>query len=204
MDRHAFGHAVGGAADGAGDMGAVTVAVGGVAAAGDGIVTAAHAAAELAVGQQYAGVDDVGMHACSGSVVGVGGVEGQIALVDTVEAPGRAGLGGADRDDTVFFDIGHVRIGKQPGKPRVVGFDHEAAQCVLETFLHPDAMFAGHILRYGRHACGAATLASETGRAFFEDNDIVVCNRFFCGSQLGGERRQRRKNQGCANRCRQQ
>lgn len=93
MQGHALGDAVGGAADGSGDVGAVTVAVVGTAA--DGVEAVADAASEFIVGGEHAGIDDVGVHTGGSGVVGVGGAERQIALVDAIKSPSRAGLGHA-------------------------------------------------------------------------------------------------------------
>ena len=60
MQRHALGDAVGAAADRAGDMGAVSVAVIWGAAV-DSVVAGADASAELGVAAANAGVDDVGV-----------------------------------------------------------------------------------------------------------------------------------------------
>src|SRR5690606_39118988 len=82
-----LGDAVFGAADGACDVGAVAVAVLGVRVAVDEVVSGADAAGELAVGGADAGVHDVGGDAGAVAEVFVGVVEGQVGLVDAVQAP---------------------------------------------------------------------------------------------------------------------
>ncbi len=118
---HALGHAVGAAADGAGHVRAVAVAVD-AGAARHGVVADRGAAAELRVAGQDAGVDDVRPHARAGGGVVVVAVERQGVLVDAVEAPGGAGLHRAGVHHLVLLDVGHARVGPQrvdlPGAQR--------------------------------------------------------------------------------------
>ena len=110
----ALGDAVRVAADGAGDVRAVAVAVGGSAAVTDRVVARQHAAGELRVRGQNARIDDVGGHARAGLRVGVEAVEREQALVDAVEAPRRAALGGVDADHAVGLDAHDGRVLRQP------------------------------------------------------------------------------------------
>jgi hypothetical protein len=84
--------AVGGPADGAGDVGAVAEGVG--VGAADGVVAKGRASAELGVGDDHTGVDDVGVGAlASGRVVDVGGGGAGFGGVGPA-TPGSTALGG--------------------------------------------------------------------------------------------------------------
>jgi pimeloyl-ACP methyl ester carboxylesterase len=78
---------VGRAADRAGDMGSVAVAVRRGAAI-DGVVAGDGATSELRVAEADSGVDDVGSDAGACGVVGVAVAQRKVALVDAVESPG--------------------------------------------------------------------------------------------------------------------
>src|SRR4051794_30937643 len=87
-----LGHAVGGTADGAGDVRAVAVAVLGAVAVVDDVVARLHPASEVLVGGPDAGVDDVGGDALAGLGPAVVVVQRQRVLVDAVQTPaGRVG-----------------------------------------------------------------------------------------------------------------
>lgn len=84
--------AVGGPADGAGDVGAVAEGVG--VGTADGVVAKGCASAELGVGDDHTRVDDVGVGAlASGRVVDVRG-RGAGLVADGAETPGSSALGG--------------------------------------------------------------------------------------------------------------
>jgi hypothetical protein len=82
------------AAHGARYMGAVTVAVVGPLAVGDGGVPVADATGKLRMRRPDAGVDDIGVDAGAGDIVGVGSVERAVQLVDPIQSPRRIRLGG--------------------------------------------------------------------------------------------------------------
>lgn len=97
-----LGNAVGLGADGAGNVGAVALAVGGVLV-GE-VLEPGGAALELGVVDVNAGVDDVGASALAGRlVVGVGGTAG-LGAGDTGQAPGSILLGGGNGDDGILLD----------------------------------------------------------------------------------------------------
>ncbi len=104
---------MGAARDRAGDVGAVTVAVLGGVVVVDRVVAVGGAAAEVAVGDADAGVDDVRRHTLPGRVrVGVGAVQREVPLVDPVQAPGgRGGLGAGDAEGAVLDHRGDGRVG---------------------------------------------------------------------------------------------
>ena len=113
--RDALGDAVGAAADGAGHMRAVAVAVVGRAAV-DGIVAGADAPGELGMAAADAGVDDVGGDAAAGERVGVLATQRQCPLVDPIEPPRRVGLGCSQADDAILLDEGHVGVAPHAGQ----------------------------------------------------------------------------------------
>ena len=108
-EAHALGDAVGRAADRAGDVGAVAVAVVGAAAV-DGVEARHRAPAELRVREPDPGVDDVGGDVRRGRVVAVGRAQREVALVDAVQAPGGVVLRGVERDHAVGLDVGDRRV----------------------------------------------------------------------------------------------
>src|SRR5690606_23045272 len=112
-DLGLLGHAVGAARDGAGDVGAVAVAVLGGVVVVDGVVAVGGTAAEVAVRDAHSGVDDVRRDALTGRIrVGVRVVERQVLLVDPVQAPGgRVRLGAGDVEGAVLDDRGDGRVG---------------------------------------------------------------------------------------------
>ena len=65
--RHALGDSIGRATNGAGDVRAMTVAVGGVTVVVDLVIARAYATGELRVGHKHAGVDDVGGDTAAGA-----------------------------------------------------------------------------------------------------------------------------------------
>jgi hypothetical protein len=123
-----LGDAVRRAADGAGDVRAVAVAVGGAAAVVDRGVARDRTTAELRVRVEHAGVDDVRRHARAGGVVGVGVVERQVALVDAVQAPRGGGLGRVELHRPVGLDVGDVGVLAQRGQGLVVERGGEPVQ----------------------------------------------------------------------------
>ena len=116
-------------------MGAVAVAVVRAAAVADEVGAVARPAGELLVGGADARVDDVGVHARAGLVVGVGVVERQVALVDAVEAPGRGRLRRDGVHDLVRLDIGDARVARRARRPRRRELDREALERVLVDVL---------------------------------------------------------------------
>jgi hypothetical protein len=104
-----LGHAVGGAADRAGDVRAVALAVVGVRVVVDEVPATHGPAAELPVRDADAAVEDV-----RGDVGrrgrGVRLRQRKAALVDAVQSPGRRGLVGA-RDGRVLLDVRDGRVG---------------------------------------------------------------------------------------------
>ena len=79
----------------------------------DGGETLADAALELAVRTADAGIDDVGVHALAGTAVVIFLIQRQRGLVDTVQTPGRAALGGERLDHRVLLDKAHAVVGRQ-------------------------------------------------------------------------------------------
>ena len=185
MDRDRLGDAVGRAADGAGDVRAVSVAV--VDAAADEVGAEADATGELVVGDVETGVDHVGVHAGTGGVVGVPGVERQQAAIDAIQAPGRAGLDGAGHGDAVLLHVGHARIGEQPGERLVVGPDHEAAQHAVVGADEAGAMLHGDRFRGHRHATDAAGFADQARGLRLEYHDVLALDRFRGRAELACE-----------------
>ena len=169
--RHALGDAVRGAADRAGDVRAVAVAVGRRAAGGDRVVAGRGAPAEVDVAEPDAGVEDVDGHAGAGRVVAVGRVERQGALVDAVEAPRRGtGLGGlGDAAGAAELDRGDVGVAADAvGGGRRCG-DREALQgmAVRETDLPavgPGQARGGGVDAAGRHALEGDDVRVGCGR----------------------------------------
>src|SRR5262249_49770551 len=109
--RDALGHAVLRAADRAGDVGAVAVAVGVVAIANR-VGAPDGAPAEGLVRGPDSGVNDVGADA--GAIVGIriAAVQGQVALVDAVQAPRRrVRLGGGELHGAVLLHVRDRRVG---------------------------------------------------------------------------------------------
>jgi hypothetical protein len=185
MQGHALGDAVGGAADGAGDVGAVAVAVVGTAA--DGVETVADAPGEFIVGGEHAGIDDVGMHAGCGGVVGIRAAEREIALIDAVQTPGRTVLSGIDAGVAVFFDVRHARIGQQFRQGAIVGIDHETAQYVLVAAQQFRAVTGSHAACDIRNARFDADFSGKTGCTLFENDDVAALDGIFDGTELASE-----------------
>ena len=73
-------------------------------------------------------------------------------LVNAIDAPRRAGLGGRGADVAVLFDVFDAVVGHHPCQRLVVCLDDKSAQRVAERLLHLDAMLAAHFLRYRGHA----------------------------------------------------
>src|SRR5690606_17716288 len=165
-----LGDAVFGAADGACDVGAVAVAVLGVRVAVDEVVSGADAAGELAVGGADAGVHDVGGDAGAVAEVFVGVVEGQVGLVDAVQAPrGRVVLDVGDADGAVLFDEGHLVVG---GDLRGFGLAHlgEVAVDGVEAVDDVGVVFARH-----------------GGELALHDDDVLACDGVrVLGAEDGG------------------
>ena len=90
--RHALGDSIGRATNGAGDVRAMTVAVGGVTVVVDLVIARAYATGELRVGHKHAGVDDVGGYTTACARRGEVSVQRQRTLVDAIQAPGGAPL----------------------------------------------------------------------------------------------------------------
>src|SRR5438128_3862001 len=109
-ERNALGHAVGRPADRSGYVSAVSVAVLAIPSIADRVVANAGASAEIVVRSANAGVDDVRVYVRRSGVVSVVAVEWKIALIDAIESPRRAALGGLERDLAVFLDVLHARV----------------------------------------------------------------------------------------------
>ena len=197
MQGDALRHAVRGAADGAGDVRAVAVAVARPVAVADGRVAGADAPGELLVRGPQAGVEDVGVHPRAGLVVGVGRVERQGALVDAVEAPRGARLADVELDDPVLLDELHaVVVGEEAGL--LLGqLDAEAPERLLEEVL--ETAFATdlqHLLRdLGDARQGRQLVVVRPDQVGVEDDDVrardrpgVLLDRPGLGHDRGGHR----------------
>ncbi|CAB4813943.1 unannotated protein [freshwater metagenome] len=114
-DRHFLGHAVRGATQRAGDMGAVTVAIRGEGAVAEIMVRGArHAAGELGVCHPQTGVDHIRGDPRAGGRIGVARVERQRPLVEAIEAPRRGTrLTRRGGEDVVGFDGDDTGCGAQ-------------------------------------------------------------------------------------------
>src|SRR5699024_5939894 len=139
-----LGYAISGAGHRATDVRAVTVTVGPAAAVVDGGIAVTHATAEFVVRAEQAGIDDVAVHVAGSGGVGVGSAQGTATLIDTIQAPGRVVLGGADRDDAVFLDVGDTVVFKQLGYGPRAGLDDETGQHVLVGHLDLCTVCARH------------------------------------------------------------
>ncbi|CAB4882321.1 unannotated protein [freshwater metagenome] len=103
--RHILGDPVGGATDDAGHMGAVSVAVLGLGAVAKVDPRRSDdSCSKLGVGQAGTGVDDVGSDATTGRPIGIGVVEGLLALIDAVESPRRTALAPCHADGRIHLD----------------------------------------------------------------------------------------------------
>ena len=129
-EAHALRNAVGRAADGAGHVRAVSVAIGSRSAGRDRVVAGHRAPAELGVGVPDAGVDDVRRHPCAGVRVVERPVRRPLALVDSIEAPRRSALGRVGDEDRVGFHGGDARVARQRLSRGVRERDRESAQRV--------------------------------------------------------------------------
>ena len=89
MDRNVLGNTKLRAADDAGDIGAVAVAVVRAVTVADEIDGAGRSPAEIRMRSANAGVDDVGVHTGARLAVAVGAVERREAPVDAVDTTGR-------------------------------------------------------------------------------------------------------------------
>ena len=113
-DRDRFGNTHRLAADGAGNVRAVPVAVLGAPTVVHMGAAGHHSPTELAVVATHAGVDDVRVHTRAGEVVGVVVVAIHRSLIDAVETPRRrVCLVGFDAHHGVFLDERHVGIARE-------------------------------------------------------------------------------------------
>ena len=117
VERDLLRDAVRRSAGRAGDVRPVAVAVVRPVPVADEVGAVADAAGELLVRRAHPGVDDVGVHARTGLVVGVGVVQRQVALVDPVEPPRGRGLRRECVHDLVPLDVGDARVPRDRGRP---------------------------------------------------------------------------------------
>jgi hypothetical protein len=182
-------HAVCGAADRAGHVGAVAAAVIGVRVVGDEVVAVDGPAAELLVNDLDTGVDDVGVHRVSVGHRRVRLRQAARPLVDPVESPDRVGLRRGDPHDAVLLDDAHGRVGRQPAGVRGTQPD---GQCGVAPVLH----LPGDEALRGR---------AEAARAGAEDDDVPAGHRAGgVGTNhdtLGGTRAPRRAVRPAGRRC---
>src|SRR5262249_5820700 len=123
MDGNVLGNPDRGAADDAGDIGAVTMAVVRAVTVADEIDGAGRPPAEIRMRGANAGIDDIGVHAGARLAVAIGAVERQETPVDAVDTTGRrAGwigrlqcVAGAELIDFDVVDVGQ-------GAQRLQGF----------------------------------------------------------------------------------
>src|SRR6185369_12679659 len=92
----------------------MTVAVIGAEAVVDRGEAGDDASGELRVRRADAGVDDIGFHARAGWRVVIVAIERKIALIDSVESPGGAGLSRSQADDAIFLNKCDPRIVREP------------------------------------------------------------------------------------------
>ena len=147
-----------------------------------------------------AGVDDVGVHALPGLVVGVGVVERQVALVDPVEPPGRGALGRDRLDDLVLLDVGDARIvgerlGLLGGQP-----DGEALERVLVDVVDGAAVGATELLGQSRDQRPVrVSLARGPGGVGVQDDDVGAADGLLrVAARSGARRSDRGKNHATA------
>lgn len=167
----AFGDAVSRAADGAGDVCAVTVAV--RAAAAKRVKDIRRTAAKLRVRSANARVDDVSAHARAGPVVGVSTTERQVALVNAIETPRRIGLGDVSLDDSIFLDELDSEVLAQSFGLFGRHLNRKTVKRVLVNVFEFAAVIAGHLVGDVRSDRERASFADDR---IIEDYDVLVLN----------------------------
>ena len=134
-----------------------------------------------------AGVDHVGVHALAAGGVGVATVQGQVALVDAVEAPWGVRLGGAQMHDPIGLDVGHAGVGAQGLEGAVVEAGGKALERGGVDVLDLDP---GGVHAQGAERRQLARLegAEDLGPlALLEDHDVLP------GDALGGVQTEHRR-----------
>src|SRR5690625_4808131 len=127
-------------------MGAVAAAVGVTTAIIDGRVAVAHAAAELAVRTQHAGVNNVRMNIAGRGAVGVLIVQRQVALVNAVQPPGRIVLSCINGHDAVFLDEIDTAVVKKSDQCFFIGPDYTTGQNLRVGLVDSRVVFASDAL----------------------------------------------------------
>ncbi len=185
-------HPVGRTAHRARDVRAMAVAVFGAAAVVDRGVAGKHPTAELAMGGTDTGVDDVGADVRGGGRIGVGAVQGQVALVDSIQAPGGVGLGGLKRPNlAILLHVGDARILHQRFDGGAFGpIHHEAAQGMLIGPLHLHAEGGGELGSGDLHRCAVAALVLRRKVLdILEYHDVTAWHGELSEAQLARKRR---------------
>jgi hypothetical protein len=119
----------------------VAVAIGHAVAILDRIEAEDRAAAEVNMGAQDSGVDDVDVDPASIGSDSVAVAERQVALVYPVQTPGRCrGLGPRNAHDLVGLNGEDVRVFSQLSDVGRLHLHREAAQCGFVYSRHPPAM----------------------------------------------------------------
>ncbi len=174
MQRDVLGHAEGRAADDAGDIGPVAMAVVRAIAIHDFGNAAANPAAELDIGCPDAGVDDVCVHARTALGIGVAMVERQEPFAGSVQAGHRIGLNGGQFVQLIRLDIFDAGIGAQ--RPQALGrnLDAEAVQRRLVFEQDRSAQGLDALTHAGRRG---------TRDALLEHHDILVRNSLALDAQ---------------------
>src|SRR5699024_5903876 len=130
--------------DGAGHVGAVPLRVAAVTVVG--VPAERGAATEVGVVHVQAGVQDVGSDTAAVGLGGVGVVQWQILLVDTVQTPWHEGFGHTD-----LLDVGDAFLGAQLFH---LGLAHVDGVAVDDRFVRVVHLIGGDAQRVGLQRCG--------------------------------------------------
>ena len=191
-----LGHAIGVATDDAGDMGAVTVAIRVLII--DLIGAPGGTAGEVDVGGADAGIDDVDVHPRRRVDRGEALIEGQGALVDPIQSPGRLGLGRTDRHPPVLLHQGDARILGQGVRRRRTQAQPHPRQGVGplrgELALVLDRQTGAQAADFGAQVPDPARGPAE--RLLLEHHDILVGDGLGRPLDRGGIARRRHQRRG--------
>src|SRR6185369_4964603 len=110
-------------------MGAVSVAVGRVAAERYRVIPGERATAEVRMREPDSGIDNVNAHTRAVVRVQVGVVEWPVELVDAVQSPRRGVVLGVHQLHLyVLLDVGDRRVGREPARRRLAQLDGVAVE----------------------------------------------------------------------------
>src|SRR5215213_4813121 len=137
--------------------------------------------AKLSVAGKNTGVDHVGANAGAGPVVGVGGAQGPVALIDAVKAPRGIALCYISRHNAIFLDVLHSEVLAQSFCIFRRHLNRKAVDRILVDVFEIAAMRGGE---FRSDVASDGERTSLSNRVLVENDDVTVFDLVWVAAKL--------------------